>query len=226
MGTNLWRRRALPLLVLLDIALKVAARALLRGRADLYVGGAIRLGYVENASGFGFDQARLLARYGVSADDSFIVSSLVVYLFLALIVHVWHRLGWRPWVKTLAAAAAYFAIAVAVLAVIDGMDINLSPYLRGLCRSLGPLTIALILYAEVERPYYGVLSILYLAGTLGNGLSLLLPPFVVIDYFGIFRPSIGSYVYANLADAYLVAAMAMVVLIPAYLVIRRLHARS
>jgi lipoprotein signal peptidase len=213
--------------VLIDIALKASARALLRGKADFSVaGGAVRLGYVENASGFGFDQSRLLARYGVSADDSFVVSSLFVYLALALIVHLWHRLGWKPWLKTAAAAAAYFGIAFAALCVLEGLRIELPPYLRGMCRALGPLAIAFVLFVEVERPYYALLSLLYMAGTLGNCLSLLLPPFLVIDYFGIYRPSIGGYVYANLADAYLVAAMALVVLIPAYLAIRRLHGRS
>jgi lipoprotein signal peptidase len=70
------------------------------------------------------------------------------------------------------------------------------------------------------------LSLLFLAGTLGNALSLLLPPFVVVDYFGIYRPSIGAYVYANVADAYLIAAMVMIALIPGYLVLRRPHGRA
>jgi hypothetical protein len=221
------RHRAFASLVLLDIALKASARAFLRGRSlPLPALGPLRLGYVENASGFGFDQSRLLSRCGVATDDAFVACTLVVFLALAIMIHVWHRLDWKPWLKTLAVAAVYLAIAAAALALLEPMRISLQPYLRGLCRALGPLAIAFVLYAEVERPYYALLSLLFMAGTLGNCLSLVLPPFVVVDYFGIFRPSIGNYVYANLADAYLLAAAAMIVFIPAYLAIRRLHGRA
>jgi hypothetical protein len=221
------RHRAFASLVLLDISFKAASRAFLRGRGgQLPTIGPFRLGYVENASGFGYDQARLLARYGVATDDAFVICTLFVFLALALLIHLWHKLGWNPWLKTLAVAALYFALAFGALAVLETMRVSLPPYIRGLCRALGPLAIAIVLYVEAERRYFSVLSLLFLAGTFGNCLSLLLPPFVVIDYFGIFRPSIGGYVYANLADAYLLAAMALIILIPAYLAIRRFHGRS
>ncbi len=221
------RRRATAALVLLDLALKALAWAFLRPRADYRPArGALSLGYVENSSGFGFDQARLLARYGLAIDDAFVACSLVAMLTLAAAIHLWHRLGWRPWLKTLAAAACYLAAAAAVLAAHGSMRLSLPPYLRSLFRVLGPLAVAGVLYAEVERPYYAVLASLFLAGTVGNALSLLLPPFAVIDYLGLYRASIGSYVYANAADAYLVGAMAMMALTPIYLVIRRPHGRA
>jgi|GEM_PF-4459334 len=221
------RQRALACLVLLDIAAKALARGFLRGREHLPgPRGFVGLGYVENASGFGFDQSRLLSRYGVAVDDSFVLCSLAVFAALAVIIHLWHRLPWKPWRRTLAAAALYLAAAALALVVLDSVKVSLAPGLRNLLRAAGPLAIAFTLYVEVERPYYSLLSLLLMAGTLGNCLSLLVPPFAVIDYFGIFRPSIGGYVYANLADAYLVAATAMIVLIPAHMAIRRLHGRS
>jgi hypothetical protein len=221
------RHRALASLVVVDIALKACARAFLRGRdVHLPASGPFHLGYVENASGFGFDQTRLLARYGVAIDDAFVVCTLAVFLALALTIHLWHRVGGRPWLRTLAGMAVYFAAAAVMLTLHESMRLSLSPYLRGLFRALGPLTVALVLYAEVERPYYAFLSLLFMAGTIGNCLSLVLPPFVVIDYFGIYRPSIGAYVYANAADAYLIAAMALIALIPFYLMIRGSHGRA
>jgi lipoprotein signal peptidase len=221
------RHRALAALVLLDLVLKAAARAFLRGRPGLFAAaGPFRTGYVENATGFGFDQERLLSRYGVATDDAFVLCSLGAFLALALIIHLWHRVAWKPWLKTAAAAALYLVAAYAALSAMEEVRVVLPPYVRGLCRALGPLSIAFVLYVEVERPYYAFISLLFMAGTLGNCLSLLLPPFLVVDYFGIYRPSIGGYVYANLADAYLVAAMILIVLIPAYLAIRRLHGRS
>jgi hypothetical protein len=220
------RQGALASLVLADIALKACARAFLRGRGYRLSAGPLRLGYVENSSGFGFDQTRLLARYGVAIDDAFVACCLVVFLLLALTIHFWHRVDRRLWVKTLAAAAIYLGAASLMLAAHDAMRLSLSPWLRGLFRATGPLAVALVLYVEVERPYYSMLSLLFLAGTLGNSLSLLLPPFVVIDYFGVYRPAIGDYVYANAADAYLIAAMAMIALIPIYLATRRSHGRA
>jgi hypothetical protein len=221
------RQLLLASLVLLDIGLKACARAFLRARELQFPpSGPFRLGYVENSSGFGFDQARLLSRYGVAIDDAFVVSSLAAFLALALLIHLWHRLRWKPWQRTLAAAALYLAAAAAALAMRDALRLSLPPYFRGLFRALGPLAVALVLYIEVERPYYSLLSLLFMAGTLGNCLSLVLPPFVVIDYLGLYRPSIGAYVYANAADAYLVAAMALIALIPAYLAIRRFHGKA
>jgi hypothetical protein len=221
------RQRSLALLVLLDIGLKACARAFLRARGGaLPPSGPLRLGYVENASGFGFDQARLLARYGVAIDDAFVVCTLAIFLSLAFAIHLWHRVGWRPWIKTSAAAMAYLAVAALMLSIHGSMRVSLAPYVRSLCRILGPLAIALVLYVEVERPYYLILSLLFMAGNLGNALSLLLPPFVVIDYLGSYRASIGAYVYANAADAYLLSAMAMIALIPIYLAIRRPHGRA
>ena len=227
MGSFSARHRAFASLVLLDIAAKASARVFLRGRGDpLPTLGPLRLGYVENASGFGFDQARLLERYGVATNDAFVAVTLLVFLALAFLIHLWHRLGWKPWKKTLAAAVVYFALAIAALAVLDSMRLSLPPYFRGLFRALGPLSIAFVLYVEVVRPYYSLLSLLFMAGTLGNCLSLLLPPFVVIDYLGIYRASAGVYVYANLADAYLLAAVALIALIPVNLALRRLHGRT
>jgi hypothetical protein len=221
------RQRWLAFLVLLDIGLKACARAFLRARGGaLPASGPLRLGYVENSSGFGFDQARLLARYGVAIDDAFVVCTLAVFLCLALAMHLWHRVGWRPWIKTLAAMALYLAAAALALSVHGSMRVSLSPYARSLFRALGPLAVALVLYVEVERPYYALLSLLFMAGTLGNAFSLLLPPFVVVDYLGLYRSSIGAYVYANAADAYLLAALALIALIPAYLAIRRSHGRA
>ena len=221
------RQRALTCLVLLDIVLKGLARAALRGSpAPSPAGGLISLGYIENASGFGFDQSRLLSRCGVAVDDAFVLCSLAVFLALALIIHLWHRVGWKPWLRTMAAAALYLCLALVALAALDSLHVVLPSYIRILCRALGPLAVAFVLYIEVERPYYSFLSLLFMAGTLGNCLSMLLPPFVVIDYFGIYRPSIGGYVYANLADAYLCAAMVLVVLVPVYLLLRRIHGRK
>jgi hypothetical protein len=214
------RTGALAALVLVDIALKTAARAFIRG-GDLSspVGSPIRLGYVENSSGFGYDQSRLLARYGISIGDAFVVCSLAVFLLLALVIHLWHRIGWRPWIKTLAAAAFYAATAMAAFSAYESMHLSLSPYARGFLRALGPLAVAIVLYLEVVKPYYRVLSLVFLAGTIGNCASMIFPPFVVIDYFGIYRSPIGAYVYANAADAYLIVASAMIALIPIYLVI-------
>jgi hypothetical protein len=221
------RHRALASLVLLDIVLKAASRAFLRGRGDhLPALGPIRLGYVENSSGFGYDQAQLLGHYGVALNDAFVVVTLVVFLAFAFLVHLWHHLDWKPWKKTLTMAVAYIAIAMLALVALDSMRLSLQPYFRGLFRALGPLSIAFVLYVEVVRPYYSLLSLLFMAGTLGNCLSLLLPPFIVIDFMGVYRSSIRAYVYANLADAYLLAAVILIALIPVYLAIRRLHGRT
>lgn len=226
------RATALAALVLVDAALKAAARAFLRGK-DLSPPAAspLRLGYVENSSGFGFDQTRLFESYGVATDDGFIVCTLAVFLALALLIHLWHRVGARPWIKTLAAAALYLGAALLALSLNESIRLSLPPFARGLLRALGPLAVAIVLYAEVEKPYYSFLSLVFLAGTIGNCLSMILPPFAVIDYFGIYRPSIGAYVYANAADAYLVFASALIALIPIYLIVaalakRRPHGRA
>jgi lipoprotein signal peptidase len=210
-------------LVILDALLKACAWLFLRGR-DIPVrySGPLRLGYVENVSGFGFEQTRLLARYGIAIDDAFVVCTLAAFLILALVVFLWRRIEAKFWIKALAAAAAYFIAATIALALHDVIHVELSPYLRGILRALGPTAFAIVLYIEMEKPYYSTLSLLFLAGTIGNCASLVLPPFAVIDFLGMYRPSIEAYVYADTADFYLVAAIVMFVLIPVYLVARRL----
>jgi lipoprotein signal peptidase len=219
--------RALVVLVLFDGGLKAWAWAGLRHR-PLAPGATapMRLGYVENGTGFGFDQARLLERYGIEAGDSFIACSLAALLALALLILLWHRIEARPWIKTAVAAAAYAAVAALSLRLCDSMSLSFPPYLRGLLRCLGPLAVALALFSCVRLPYYRALALLLLSGTIGNSASLLLPPFAVIDFLGVYRPSAGTYVYANAADAYLVAAAAMILLVPAYLAVRRARSSS
>jgi lipoprotein signal peptidase len=226
------RNAALAALVLVDAALKIAARAFLRGKdISSRPSSPLRLGYVENSTGFGFDQSRLFGRYGVATDDGFIVCTLAVFLVLALLIHLWHRVGGRPWIKTLAAAVLYMAAAMLALSLNESIHLSLAPSSRGILRALGPLAVAIVLYVEVEKPYYSFLSLIFLAGTIGNCASMIIPPFAVIDYFGIYRPSIGAYVYANAADAYLVFSGALVALIPIYLIVafiakRRPHGRA
>ena len=204
-----------------DLAIKACAWAFLRRRDSASPGTSfLRFGYVENRSGFGFDQTRLLAQYGISTNDSFVVCSLAAFLVLALAIALWHRIEARAWIKTLAVAAIYLAVATAALYLHDSISLSLSPYLRGALRAAGPLAVAIALYAAVSRRYYAVASTLFLAGTAGNCASLVLPPFAVIDYLGLYRPSIRAHVYANAADLYLVAALSLFVLVPAYLILR------
>jgi hypothetical protein len=213
---------ALIALVLLDGGLKACAWAFLRpsGVGFSRTPSPLRLGYVENSSGFGFDQSRLLSRYGIEASDAFIACTLAVFLALALLIFLWHRVEARAWIKTLAAIAIYLAVATVSISLYDSMSVSLSPCLRISLRALGPLVVAIALYSCVSRPYYGAMALLLLAGTIGNCASLALPPFAVIDYLGVYRRSIGAYVYANAADAYLLAAMIMMTLMPAYWIAR------
>lgn len=212
----------LVLLVLIDAALKIAARLFLRGvDGGIALFGPFHLGYVENSSGFGFDQTRLLASYGVGIGDGFVVCSLAVLLLLAAVVHLWHRLRVRPLIKTLAALVLYFVASYLALALCEDLRVSLSPYLRGLLRAIGPLSVALVLFADVKKPYFSDLATLFLAGTIGNCASILFPPFLVVDYFGIYRASIGDYVYANAADAFLVLSMLGLLSSPLYLAVSR-----
>ncbi len=221
------RERALIALVLVDATLKAGAWAFLRSRSDPVHGGPIRLGYVENFSGFGFDQSRILSRYGIVMDDAFVACTLAVFLVLAMAIVLWHRMAVRPWIKTIAVVAVYCLAAAVALGLHDSMRLSLSQYLRGVLRALGPFAIGFTLYLTVTMPYYKALSLFLLAGTIGNCASILAPPFAVIDYFGIYRPAIGTYVYSNAADAYLLVAMLMIVLVPAYLLVRsRASAKS
>jgi lipoprotein signal peptidase len=219
-------------LATIDASLKAVAWVFLRHLSQPSTGSSlIRLGYVENGSGFGFDQTRLLGRYGVATDDAFVVCTLAVFLVLALVTFLWHRIEARAWIKTAAAVVVYFAAAVVALSLHDAMNLSLSPYFRGILRALGPMAVALVLYGTVATPYSAAMSLLLLAGTVGNCASLILPPFAVIDYFGIYRPSIHAYIYANAADAYLFAAMLLIALFPAYsfaqwLEIRRKRSRA
>lgn len=215
------RDAALISLILVDACLKACAWAFARKipiRASY--SGSIRLGYVENASGFGYDQSRLLGRYGVATDDAFVACTLVVFLLIALAILLWRRIEGRWWVKAAVAAAAYIGAASLALSVHESMSLALSPYLRGLLRAFGPLAVAIAVYRIAARPYFQAVSLLFLAGTVGNCVSVVVPPFAVIDYFGIYRPAIGTYVYANAADAYLGAAVLLIVLVPAYLAAR------
>ncbi|MGA2545295.1 MAG: hypothetical protein ABSF43_02010 [Rectinemataceae bacterium] len=228
------KKRDMTLLVLvtIDAFLKAFAWFFLRRLGPSPTGSSlIRLGYVENGSGFGFDQTRLLGLNGVATDDAFVVCTLVVFLLLALVIFLWHRIEARAWVKTAVAVAVYFAAAAVALSLHDTMNLFLSPYFRGILRALGPMAVALVLYGTVVKPYSAAMSLLLLAGTVGNCASLILPPFSVIDYFGIYRPSIHTYIYANAADAYLFSAMLLIALFPAYsfahwLEIRRKRSRT
>ena len=216
------RKAALAALVSTDIALKFCAWLFLRARApSLPAAGCLRLGYVQNGTGFGFDQARLLARYGLATDDAFVLCTLAVFLVFALVIYLWHRIKGRAWLKTVVAAVIYFAAATLALSLHDSLIVSLSPYLRGVLRSLGPLAVALVLFLCVVKPYYATAATLFLAGTVGNCGSLLLPPFAVIDYFGMYRTSIQGFVYGNAADAYLLAAAILIALIPFYLLLGR-----
>jgi lipoprotein signal peptidase len=175
---------------------------------------------VENASGFGFDQTRLLAHYGIPTDDAFVACSLIAFLILAAVILAWRKIEVRIWIKTAAAVLIYFAAATAAVSLRGSISLSLSPYLRGMLRALGPLAVAGALYSTVTRPYFAAMSLLFLAGTVGNCISLLLPPFAVIDFFGLYRTSIHGYVYANAADAYLLIAVLMILLVPVYLPVR------
>ena len=215
------RHVALGSLVFLDAALKALAWVFLRHRDSAPPGaGSIRIGYVENASGFGFDQTRLLAHYGIPTDDAFVACSLIAFLILAAVILAWRKIGVRTWIKTAAAVLIYFAAATAAISLRGSIGLSLSPYLRGMLRALGPLAVAIALYSTVSRPYSAAMSLFFLAGTVGNCLSLILPPFAVIDYFGLYRTSIHGYVYANAADAYLLFAVLMILLVPVYLPVR------
>lgn len=217
------RDATLLALVAIDAFLKVSAWVFLRHRGPPPAGSSpIHLGYVENGSGFGFDQTRLLGRYGVATDDAFVVCTLVVFILLALVIFLWHRIEVRSWIKTAAAAAVYFAAAGAALSLHDTMSLSLSPYFRGILRALGPMAVAIVLYRTVIKPYSRAMSLLLLAGTVGNCASLLLPPFAVIDYFGLYRRSIHTYIYANVADAYIFSSVLSIVLFPVYSLARRL----
>jgi hypothetical protein len=217
------RDRALIALVAVDALLKACARLFLRGEPPLsLVGRAIGLGYVENDSGFGYDQSRLLGLAGVATDDAFVVCSLLVFLLLALAIHLWHKVELKPWIKTLAVLALYAVAASAALALAEYLQLSLGRGLRSAARAAGPLAVAIVLYAETRAPYYRFCSLLLLAGNIGNCASLLAPPHLVIDYFGMYRPEADVYVYANAADAYLVAATALIALIPVGLAARAL----
>lgn len=216
------RIRALAALVAADFGLKMAARAFLRGsRGSCPPLGPFRLGYVENSSGFGFDQTRLLASSGFAIDDSFVACSLAVLLLLAAAIALWRRIRLRAWVKALATAALYFASAYFALSICSSLRLELSPYARGLLRALGPLAVAVALYVNVRRTYFSALATLFMAGTIGNCGSMLLPPFAVIDYFGAYRSSIGGYVYANAADLFLALSALGLLLSPLWLALER-----
>jgi hypothetical protein len=212
---------ALISLILVDACLKACAWAFAR-RIPLRASysGPIRLGYVENASGFGYDQSRLLGRYGIATDDAFVACTLVVLLLVALAIILWPRIEGRWWLKSAVAVAAYVGAATLALSVHESMSLTLSPYLRGILRALGPLAVAVAVYRIAARPYFEAISLLFLAGTAGNCASVVVPPFAVIDYFGIYRPAIRTYVYANIADAYLGVAMLLMLLVPVYLAAR------
>ena len=223
------RRRDAALIALVgaDAALKACAWAFLRARPlpGAYAG-PFRLGYVENSTGFGFDQSRLLARYGVTTDDGFIVCTLSVFLLLSVFVLLWKKISSPAWLKACLAVVVYFALAAAALSFHDAVRISLSPYSRSLLRALGPCAVAASLYLVASRPYYVALTAVFLAGTIGNCASLLLPPFAVIDYLGIYRPSLGFYVYADAADLYLAAALAALAARPFVLFVRAARRRK
>lgn len=209
-------------MVAIDAVLKACAWDFLKGRGPVGLASwPIRLGYVENGTGFGFDQSRLLARCGVVADDGFIVCTLAVFLALAFLIFRWNRIRAPAWIKILLAVVAYFIVGSIALAFHDAVRLTLLPYLRGLLRVLGPLAVALALYGVTTKPYNAAMSAVLLAGTIGNCASLLLPPFAAIDFFGIYRPSLGFFIYANTADAYLAAALAMLVARPIMLLVRQ-----
>lgn len=219
------RARALIAMVAADAALKAGAWAFLRprpawGSAFGSALGPFRLGYVENASGFGFGQSRLLERYGVSLDDGFIVCTLAIFVGLALLVLFWKRIRGPAWIKAGLAVVAYFALASTALGVHELLRLSLSDYARRLLRALGPLAVALSLYLVASKPYTASAATIFLAGTIGNCASLLLPPFAVIDYLGLYRPRLGFFVYADAADLYIAAALAMLAALPFVLLAR------
>ncbi len=88
-------------------------------------------------------------------------------------------------------------------------DVAISPYLVSLIRFIGPLFVSAILFLTVRNKIFKYLWGLYLGGGLGNFLSLLYPPFAVVDYIYINNSSnIGVF---NLADVIITVSVCLLV---------------
>lgn len=98
-------------------------------------------------------------------------------------------------------------------------DIAINPYVVSLIRFIGPLFVSSICVFSVHDGIYKYLWGMYLGGGLGNFLSLLYPPFSVVDY--LYVESCRGIGVFNFADSVLTASVVGLFVYTVFVLLRK-----
>ena len=193
-------------------------------------------GFLPIGAGFGRDP-RPLVVFGFLANDTgsnaladkvgagssgLLVLFSACYALVAAVAILLNRRGAPRWARGLSygGIVAAYAIAAGRLAMASTpLGPALGPWTVSLIRFAGGLLFGFTFLSLTKEAGYARIWGLFVAGGLGNFLCILLPPFAVIDFINLPRVPAAANLYFNLADLYVVAFWAALLL---WTIIRRM----
>ena len=215
-----WRQRLLVpgVLLAIDLVTKYLAFFALRGGRFLPVGAGlggdprplVAFGYLANDTG----SNALVDRAGVGS-AAFLVLFSVCYALIAGAAILLDRLKAPRWARGLSYAGIVAAYAITVSRLASSSTppaLAIGPWPVSLIRFAGGLVFGFTFLALAKEAGYARIWGLFVAGGLGNFLCILLPPFAVIDFINLPRIPAAANLYFNLADLYVVAFWAALIL--------------
>jgi len=215
-----WRRKlAVPgVLLALDLATKYLAFFALRGGRFLDLGSGlggnprplVAFGYLANDTG----SNALVDRAGAGS-AGFLLLFSACYALIAGAAILLNRRQAPRWARGLSYAAivsVYAIVAGRLVMASSAPVLYIGPWPLSLIRFAGGLFFGLTFLALTREAGYARIWGLFVAGGLGNFLCILLPPFAVIDFINLPRIPGAANLYFNLADLYVVAFWAALLL--------------
>jgi lipoprotein signal peptidase len=215
-----WRQKLVVpgVLLAVDLATKYLAFFALRDGSSLSFGAGlggnprplVAFGYLANDTG----SNALVDQAGVGS-AAFLILFSVCYALIAGAAILLNRLRAPRRARgfSYAGIVAAYAIAVSRLASASTPPaLAIGPWPLSLIRFAGGLVFGFTFLALAKERGYARIWGLFVAGGLGNFLCILLPPFAVIDFINLPRIPAAANLYFNLADLYVVAFWAALLL--------------
>jgi lipoprotein signal peptidase len=189
--------KTIAALVLFDAATKLTVSQVLPYQREVgdFLGSYFYLTFNKESTGYAFKQM-----FGGFTGSGLVMYSLV-YLGLALYLHVIERVKVRLWLKAALGAAIFFTMGYFGLRIKSVSFFPISIYGASILKMISPLMLlAKIVSMLKDGPYRFGFSMILAAG-IGNLLSHFYPPFIIVDfiYIPIFNRIFGSGVM-NVAD--------------------------
>lgn len=217
------RRLLLMVLVLVvaDALTKLAALRFLLLERSVVVTDWCSLSLTLNETGLGSDYRKLFGQ------GSQLFVAAVYVLMTPVVINIQSR-RWRFGVKVLTAFAIYAALLLTARSASAFVSLpTLNPWTANLVARAAAFPLLIAFLTISRSTYFRFLWALALACGIGNALSLLYPPFKIVDFIQV-EPAtalFGTGIF-NLADVYADAAKVLLLVSPLYFGLCSLSRRS